>query len=612
MCPAESGSLGLVLLAHTARCIITISFFCIELAYANLRLFSLWFHSCFLAATLVFHSFTQSTLIIVTSSKYGIVAWQVTLTVLLWAIPYLVFLNCTLFLAALVILLEKCETVYLHLRSSRFGAAIREYQSRPPRARLSQDQLGPSSAATGRTLSVPKQSPLFPASTTPRRNVQTSHHRLQRQIWEFIIQILARTDTAVISRVPKQSKVTKPSKASILAIDHPKDHPNHLFSSKESYPVAKATNHISVLKDRLLSKIVECWERFPTPTLTLRALHLSMKPALCSAEESSPKRTSPCCLQNLEPGTGRDIMELDDSQPASPQGDLYPPHESLSSENTIVAGETVVSSSGSSPIHEISQQQSRLHPRPPSRGGIEKKRLPKSRTFTLLSNLTASLSRTSLASFTGSDRMASLQTTASRKTSSSSTLATPMPTRTPTPVTPEVNPLIITTAQPSAYWSGRFMSLQDRFQGESLQEQTLSIFVTAHASKASILAQQRAAYQGRGNLPLSTTTALDRYGTAAIQEAKRLSDEDNRSLRVFLHLEALCGTPEAQKSLHAWQEAYARRMGRSVLLPEGTNPDKGFVARLFSGSGRRSFGGPQVGKETGKGKQSSAMRASIM
>ncbi|EXF86195.1 hypothetical protein CFIO01_02254 [Colletotrichum fioriniae PJ7] len=286
-----------------------------------------------------------------------------------------------------------------------------------------------------------------------------------------------------------------------------------------------------------------------------------------------------------------------------------PPHTSVPSETERGAGQTVDSSGGSSPALGGRQKQSRS-----PTGGIEKKRLPKSRTFTVLSNLTASLSRTSLASFTGSDRKASQQTVTSRNTSSSSTPTTTIPTRTPTPITPEVNPLIITTAQPSAYWSGRFMSLQDRFQGESLQEQTLSIFVTAHASKASILAQQRAAYQGRGNLPLSTTTALDRYGTAAIQEAKRLSDEDNRSLRIFLHLQALCGTPEAQKSLHAWQEAYARRMGRSVLLPEGTNSDRGFVARLFSGSGggRRSFGSSQLEREAGKGKQGNVMRVSIM
>ncbi|GKT71220.1 hypothetical protein ColTof4_03643 [Colletotrichum tofieldiae] len=273
-------------------------------------------------------------------------------------------------------------------------------------------------------------------------------------------------------------------------------------------------------------------------------------------------------------------------------------------------GYDVLRSAGSSPLFgsskdqvQYSQQHPRHHPRSPSRGVANKKRLPKSRTLTVLSNLTASLSKSSLTSFTGSERKPSQQPVLSRKTSSSSTFASDAPTRTATPTTPDVNPLIVTTAQPSAYWTGRFLSLQDRFQGESLQDKTLSTFVAAHASKATVLAQQREVYRGRGNLPLSTTTALDRYGTAAIREAERLSDEDSRCLRIFLHLDALCGTPEAQKSLHSWQEAYARRMRRDALLPRGTSMDKGFVARLFSGSSRRSLGASRSGKETTKGKQ---------
>lgn len=244
---------------------------------------------------------------------------------------------------------------------------------------------------------------------------------------------------------------------------------------------------------------------------------------------------------------------------------------------------------------------------------MEKKRLPKSRTLAVLSNITASISKSSLTGFNGGERKFSQQTVSSRKTSSSSTFNTSATTVIPAATAvAEINPLIITTAQPSEYWTGRFVSLQDRFQAESLQEKTLSLLVAAHAAKATILVQQRAAYQGRGNLPLSTTTALDRYGAAAIQEARRLSDEDNRCLRIFLHLDALCGTPEAQKSLHAWQEAYARQMGRDALLPQGAGTGKGFVARLFSGSGRRTT--DATGSEKGgvKIKLPAKKRASIL
>ncbi|KAK0381151.1 hypothetical protein CLIM01_01508 [Colletotrichum limetticola] len=616
MSPAGSGSLGLVLLAHTTRCIITISYFCIDLANANLRLFSLWAKSCFLAASLNFHSFTQSIAIIVASSKHALGASQVTITVLIWAIPYIIFLECVLYVAALIILLEKCETVYLHLRSSRFGTAILGDQNTPRRAQPSQDLLGLSSVAADRILSVPKQSPSFRASTTPKNNTQTSPSRPQTLIREEAIRLLALLDKVVFSRLPKQAKLMEPSSLSIPTIENPKEKPTRLFSGR-----IQAT-----VKDRRVLGEISHANADNTRIPYSDEAALTQCERLHSQENQliSPSETAAQLSMARSHGLRRLSASFTTGGPLSSNPTIAsfpvmaikntthlrgPPHTSVPPEIERGAEETIESSGGNSP--ELGGRPKQ--PRSP-KGGIEKQRLPKSRTFTVLSNLTASLSRTSLASFTGSDRKASLQTVASRKTSSSSTLTTSIPTRTPTPMSPEVNPLIITTAQPSAYWSGRFMSLQDRFQGESLQEQTLSIFVTAHASKASILAQQRAAYQGRGNLPLSTTTALDRYGTAAIQEAKRLSDEDNRSLRIFLHLQALCGTPEAQKSLHAWQEAYARRMGRSVLLPEGTNSDRGFVARLFSGSGggRRSFGSSQLEREAGKGKQGNAMRASIM
>lgn len=325
MSPAGSGSLGLVLLAHTTRCIITISYFCSDLANANLRLFSLWAKSCFLAATLNFHSFTQSIAIIVASSKHALEACQVTITVLIWAIPYLIFLECILYLAALIILLEKCETVYLHLRSSRFGIAILGDQSTPRRARPSRDLLGLSSVAADRILSVPKQSPSFRASTTPKSHTQTSLNRPQTLIRGEAIRLLALIDKVVLSRLPKQAKVVEPPNLSMPTIEHLEEKPAHLFSGKVSYPVVEATNHFSLLKDKLLSKIVECWGKFPTPTLTIRAFHLQMRPLLRSARESVPKRTSSYRLRKQQPNcVWQDLMELDDCQPASPQEDRCP------------------------------------------------------------------------------------------------------------------------------------------------------------------------------------------------------------------------------------------------------------------------------------------------
>ncbi|KXH32687.1 hypothetical protein CNYM01_08695 [Colletotrichum nymphaeae SA-01] len=578
MSPAGSGSLGLVLLAHTTRCIITISYFCIDLANANLRLFSLWAKSCFLAARLNFHSFTQSIAIIVASSKHALGASQVAITVLIWAIPYIIFLDSGPDL-------ERAEAITV---VSSINDTEKQYSdiSQPTSDADSgrgHSTLGP--ARQGGILKTSQASKAYGTleSVNPdhRKSQGETHPPLQRQdvlsgrgsYQPYLASQRQATvkDRRVLGEISHanadNTRIPYSDEAALTQCERVHSQENQLISPPE------AAAQLSVARSHGVRRL---------STSFTTGGPLSSNPTVASFPVMAIKNTT-----HLR----------------------GPPHTSVPPEIERGAEETIESSGGNSPEIGGRQKQSRS-----PKGGIEKQRLPKSRTFTVLSNLTASLSRTSLGSFTGSDRKASLQTVASRKTSSSSTLTTSIPTRTPTPMSPEINPLIITTAQPSAYWSGRFMSLQDRFQGESLQEQTLSIFVTAHASKASILAQQRAAYQGRGNLPLSTTTALDRYGTAAIQEAKRLSDEDNRSLRIFLHLQALCGTPEAQKSLHAWQEAYARRMGRSVLLPEGTNSDRGFVARLFSGSGggRRSFGISQLEREAGKGKQGNVMRASIM
>ncbi|KAJ1337806.1 hypothetical protein MN608_00662 [Microdochium nivale] len=64
-----------------------------------------------------------------------------------------------------------------------------------------------------------------------------------------------------------------------------------------------------------------------------------------------------------------------------------------------------------------------------------------------------------------------------------------------------------------------------------------------------------------------------------------LEDEDVRCRRVFQHLETMCKTSEARKSLRAWQQAYARRVGKENLLPAGGSmEDRGWVGRLLSSS----------------------------
>lgn len=67
--------------------------------------------------------------------------------------------------------------------------------------------------------------------------------------------------------------------------------------------------------------------------------------------------------------------------------------------------------------------------------------------------------------------------------------------------------------------------------------------------------------------------------------ASSTNDEDARCRRVFDHLDSLCTTAEARRSLHVWQQAYARRHGRPSLLPEGGSmEEKGLMAKIFGSS----------------------------
>ncbi|TID06308.1 hypothetical protein CH35J_000916 [Colletotrichum higginsianum] len=589
---AEPGSrsLGLVLLAHTTRCIIAIFIHLFGLFRINLRLIPQWFRFLLIAVKLVGRAVVESAGIVSVSTKKTVAAWKGTFAILLWAVPYTVFLFFFILQAALfVVILEECETVYLGLRSSRFGTAVlgfllnEELLPPSPLDRPSPNPWDPSIAATDRILSVPERSLLFRALSTPSLFTASQAKKPCSRILTFLKGLSAylstTMNTATTQTPPERTRMMTPEQMAIQSL-HNLQGPLQPTRADQSYRAEPATNYISMFKDAVLHSISAVMGTV----------------ANCSTAACAPSSADTAGTSNTADAAGYSTCKPEEFHASAHGGDTVP-----NALHSAARSPVLVDYEHSAPC---SERQSQHHPQPSGRRDADKKRLPKSRTLTVLSNLTASLSRSSLASFAGSERKTSQHTVSSRKTSSSSTFASNAPTRTATPTSPEVNPLIITTAQPSAYWSGRFLSLQDRFQGESLQEKTLSIFVAAHASKSTILAQQREVYQRRGNLPLSTTTALDRYGTnAAVQEAERLSDEDNRCLRIFLHLDALCGTPEAQKSLHAWQEAYARRAGRDVLLPQGASVEKGFVARLFSGSSRRSLGSSRSGKETTKGKQ---------
>ncbi|KAH7175428.1 hypothetical protein EDB81DRAFT_895954 [Dactylonectria macrodidyma] len=238
-----------------------------------------------------------------------------------------------------------------------------------------------------------------------------------------------------------------------------------------------------------------------------------------------------------------------------------------------------------------------------------KSQLTKSRTLSVLTDLKSSISRPSLASrsansraFSGSSRKTSLSSSASTLVAaSSSCLRPPRPSLTSlsrsssssTPETPhQLQPGQIDKAQPSAYWSGRFMALHDRLLAESLDydlSQSSLISLSDPIQNQRLAPDRRVANLRPTHLSHSTTTSALTILASSKPRIPAASDDETRCLRVFLRLGSCCITPEARRSLHDWQQTYARRVNRPGLLPEGgTMHEKGMMNRIFGSGVRKS------------------------
>ncbi|KAK1251675.1 hypothetical protein MKX07_007154 [Trichoderma sp. CBMAI-0711] len=240
-----------------------------------------------------------------------------------------------------------------------------------------------------------------------------------------------------------------------------------------------------------------------------------------------------------------------------------------------------------------------FHPKPPAQRTGSK--LPKSRTMSALHELRTSISRPSLAARSVNAPAVGGPSAKSSPSSSGTTLtpiklselrmAQPSTTslaRSAQSYTSETPTFHISKAQSSAYWSGRFMALHDRFSSENLaadaRESRLS---PADSFSVQPKTPYSSMHQRASHLPISTTTSTLR-SLMTSSSTSSISEEDARARRVFDYLDSLCSTAEARRSLHIWQQAYARRHNSPYLLPEGgsmgTVEAKGFLAKLFGSS----------------------------
>ncbi|KAF9762840.1 hypothetical protein IL306_003308 [Fusarium sp. DS 682] len=240
-----------------------------------------------------------------------------------------------------------------------------------------------------------------------------------------------------------------------------------------------------------------------------------------------------------------------------------------------------------------------------------KSRLPKSRTLTVLSDLKTSLSRSSLNSKLSGSRDSADPSSCKTSASSTSSLFASTTSRlrlsraslvsrssssstTATEVQPD--PDQITTSQSSAYWSGRFVSLHDRFLAEEYSngEATMSDMSPGNSFQYHAITTDRVALNSRPTHLSHSTTTSALTSLTGTRPCTPSSTKDARCLRIFQHLESLCVTSEARRSLLAWQQSYARRVGKPQLLPQGGRmEDKSLMGKIFGANpnkgGRRSL-----------------------
>ncbi|QSZ35142.1 hypothetical protein DSL72_008007 [Monilinia vaccinii-corymbosi] len=239
--------------------------------------------------------------------------------------------------------------------------------------------------------------------------------------------------------------------------------------------------------------------------------------------------------------------------------------------------------------------------------------LPKSRTFGVF----ATLKNSSSIQWLNSNRSASNPNRATEPIIST-TKYSPIPEFT-------TNTLQIHTAQPSAYWCGRFQAVCDRYQTEDFNICVSSPLLYpngGHFERENPASAYKAGGETipetssplkcdspallldkcRKKIPAKPSKTVLKFSTASIS----LEDFDKRALKVMVILSSLCCTGPAKKSFREWQVQYATAIKNKALMPKNDPDDRGFfgrVGRVISDGVTGNKNGTN-GRGTGMGKRS--------
>ncbi|KAF7959024.1 hypothetical protein EAE96_002541 [Botrytis aclada] len=344
-----------------------------------------------------------------------------------------------------------------------------------------------------------------------------------------------------------------------------------LTASASSTDISQPHYQNQRMQDRDSSRIPSPTSGSNSKSTSRRHLHSSVRRAIEKGEESRARR------RHTSPVWGLPHIQTNRTSPAGP--------------------------------YQTASNISRLTPEPKQ----ESTSLPKSKTFGVFSTLKNSSS----IQWLHNNRSTSNPTHSAGPTIST-TRYSPIPEFT-------TNTLQVHTAQPFAYWCGRFQAVSDRYQSEDFDicvinplsvprdsdvkrekpsshyRRTGKILREANSpsnsdSPASFL------YKSHKKTPVKSSKTVLAFSTPA----NFLEDFDKRAQKVMVFLASLCCTSPAKKSLREWQIQYATVMKNKALMPRNDADDKGFFGRMGKviSDGVNGNRNGTNGRGTGMGKRS--------
>jgi hypothetical protein len=197
--------------------------------------------------------------------------------------------------------------------------------------------------------------------------------------------------------------------------------------------------------------------------------------------------------------------------------------------------------------------------------------LPKSRTIGILSNFTTSFSRSSL----NLDDNQQGPGTVTHPADISIYDSDYAPLIGHTPILHQIR-----ASMTNSYWCGRFRALCDRFHDETLllSPEATKQYVTDDSDGSNSISPPSSPSLSCKETHKSKQAS--ELGGSTILPHSRMSDkkdeeQDKRSSQAFLHLQSLCTTNEARRSLWEFQLHFARIECKSYLLPKGGKMEDG-------------------------------------